>query len=412
MTSAVAPASTDPAHVGHRRLRNRWEQRVLAAASVAVFALAPVEGLLLWLQPDAAKLPAAVLGLCWVVLRWRVPPAPRPHAVHVLLAILVVVVSASAATHLTSPFAVLYTGRWLPFLILTAILVDLASSLVSVRLLAASAVVGAAVASAGALYGVIAFHESRSALPQTDPNDLACALVAALPLVLCLSPRRLVAKAGVVAAFTVIALAVVATQSRGGLLALAAAAAWLLARRAVPLRPALSAVGVLGVLGVICAYVMRSEIADALAAKVYISQRNTDTRLMRWHGAAEMFGGHPFLGVGPGGFRTGYPAVSGMAEIDIPAQQFVTHNMYLEVAAELGLLGLVAMLAVLATAFACAETALRHGIDRRVAIGVQASLIGVAVAEVFLSGEYFFALWSVVALGCALGIRARYGERI
>ncbi len=387
-----------------------WEHRLFRALAVAVVALAPVEGYLLWLHPGLAKLPAALLVVTWGVLRWRVRPTPQPQLIYVLLASLAVIVIASSATHLTSPFATLYATRWLPFLVVTAILIDVASALVGVRLLSVATVVGATAASIGALCFVLVLRETRSALPETDPNDLACALVAALPLLLCLSPRRTIERIAVAVAFTSIALAAIATQSRGGLIAVSAAFAWTMIRRAIPLRPALHAGAVLGIAAAVAAYVWRSDIATAVAAKKYIGQYNADTRLLRWHGALELVGRHPLLGVGPGGFRDQYPVVSQMAEIDVPAQQFVAHNTYLEVAAELGLVGLAALLAVLATAFLGAEYALRRGMDRGVAVGVQASVISAAVAVFFLSGQYFFALWWAVTLGCALGIRARRGR--
>lgn len=276
---------TAPAEVG-------WDQRIICVLAIAVVALAPVEGYLLWLHPGAAKLPGALLVTGWAVLRWRLRPAPRADVVYVLLALLAVVVSVCTAAHLTSPFATLYATRWFPFLLVTAILVDVASTLVRVRLLITATVAGATAASVGALGLVISTHETRSALPETDPNDLACALVAALPLLLCLYPRRPLAKVAVAVAFTSIVLATVATQSRGGLVALSAVVAWLVIRRAIPVRAALHAGAVLGVVAAIAAWVWRSEIATAVAAKEYIAEYNADTRLLRWHGALDIAGSH------------------------------------------------------------------------------------------------------------------------
>jgi putative inorganic carbon (HCO3(-)) transporter len=387
-------------------------RQILAAAAAAVFALAPIEGYLMALHPDMGKLPAVLLFVAWGILRWRQKPMPRIHVVYVLLAIMATVVLVSTALHVTAPFATLYATRWIPFLVLTAVLVDVASTQVSIRLLLASAVAGATVASVGALYSVLILHEPRAALPNTDPNDLACALVAAVPLALAFSPRRLPARFGIALAVAAMTLAAVATLSRGGMLALAAVVAWVLLRRAVPVRAALCAGAVAFAIGLTGAYFARTEILQAWAAKQYIGQRNIDTRLLRWQAALRMFGQHPVLGVGPGGFRSEYAGASHLAELDIPAQQSVAHNMYLEVGAELGVIGLVVILGLLATAFIAAEVALRHGADRRVVVGVQASLIGFVVAAFFLSEQYFFSVWSMIAIACAIGIRAQYGDRL
>jgi hypothetical protein len=86
--------------------------------------------------------------------------------------------------------------------------------------------------------------------------------------------------------------------------------------------------------------------------------------------------------------------------------------MYFEVGAELGGLGLIVLLGLIATAFISSESALRKGFDYRTVVGIQASLIGVVVAVFFLSGQYFFSLWSMIAVACAVGIRAQYGDRL
>jgi O-antigen ligase len=207
-------------------------------------------------------------------------------------------------------------------------------------------------------------------------------------------------------------IAAVATLSRGGMLAFAAVVGWVLLRRAVPVRAALYAGTLAAAVGLIGAYFARAEILRAWAQKQFIAQHNIDTRLLRWQAALRMLAEQPVLGVGPGGFRSQYAGASNLAELDIPAQRIVAHNMYFEVGAELGVIGLVVLLSLIATAFIATEIALKQGIDRRVAVGVQASLIGVVVAVFFLSGQYFFSLWSIIAIACAIGIRAQYGERV
>jgi O-antigen ligase len=383
----------------------------IAIAAGAAFALAPVEGCLIWLHPQLAKLPAVVLFATWLLLRWRLQPRPQPHVGYLLLAVMAVVVLMSTAQHVTAPFAAFYASRWIPFLLLTAVLIDVAANLVPIRLLLACAVTGAVVASAIGLYSVVVLDEPRAVGPNTDPNDLACTLVASLPLILALSPQRRLARAALVVAGISLTLAAIATMSRGAMLALVVIVVYVVARRAVPLRAAIVTGALTLCVGAVGGYVKRAELVKAFAAKESIAQDNVDTRMLRWQAALRMFGHHPILGVGPGGFRSEFAAVSILSEIDLPADRFVTHNAYLEVGAELGALGFAVFLALLAVAFVSAETALRCGFDRRLAVAVQASLIANAVCIVFLSGQYFFSLWSMIAVGCAVGIRAQRGER-
>lgn len=386
-------------------------RRAITLAAGAVFALTPVEGCLIWLHPQLAKLPAVLLFATWLLLRWRLQPRAQPHVGYLLVAVMAVVVLMSAAQHVTAPFAMFYVSRWIPFLLLTAVLIDVAVNLVRIRLLLGCAVVGATAASAVGLYSVLVLDAPRATVPNTDPNDLACTLVATLPLILAFSPQRRLARAALLLAGISLTLAAIATMSRGAMLALVVIAVYIVSRRAVPLRAALVTGALTVCAGAVGAFVKRAELSGAVAAKQSIAAYNVDTRMLRWEAALRMFGQNPILGVGPGGFRSEYADVSNLSEIDLPADRFVTHNAYLEVGAELGVLGFAVFLALLAAAFVSAETALRCGFDRRLAVAVQASLIANAVCIVFLSGQYFFSLWSMIAVGCAVGIRARCGDR-
>ncbi|MBW4721958.1 O-antigen ligase family protein [Saccharothrix obliqua] len=402
--------------------------RLLACATVA---LAPLEGYLLAAHPQAAKVAPALLTAVWVVRCAYRRRLPRPHPVHGVLAAFAVVLLASTAVHVGGPYAVGYLQRWLPFLVITVVLVDVAAREVPVRALLASAVAGAAVAGLGALHSLVAEGETRATGPLEDPNDLAYFLVAALPLLIALvgapptryrreprgnrrsawqpresgSPTRFPWRAVVLGSVAVVLVAgAAATFSRGGALALAAAALWLVVRRAVPARAVL--VGVVLVVGVALGVLLfGGPLLDrAVREKAHIAETNVDTRELRWQAAARMLAEHPVLGVGPGGFRDGYVAASGNAEAD--EQSPVAHNMYLEVAAELGVPGWALFTGLLAVAAVASERVLRAG-DRRGAAAVQASLIAVVVASTFLSQQYYLPLWSLVAVVAAADLRRR-----
>ncbi|HEX6339642.1 O-antigen ligase family protein [Umezawaea sp.] len=380
--------------------------RVFACATVA---LAPVEGYLLAAHGQLAKLAPALLALAWLAIRVRDRQWPKPHPVHALLALFAVVVLVSAGVHVAEPFALEYTQRWLPFLLVTAILVDVASREVPVRALLVSAVAGAAVAGTGALYSLVAEGESRASGPLDDPNDLAHVLVAALPLVLpIVAARRRPVSALALLAGAVLVAGAAATFSRGGGLALGAAVLWLVARRALSPRVLAAAVGVLAVLALGGAAVAQQELDKALREKSFIASTNVDTRELRWQAAARILTDNPVFGVGPGGFRAEYPAFSHNAEVD--EQSPVAHNMYLEVAAELGVPGFLLFACLIGTAVVASERALRRGADRTQMIAVQASLLATAVASTFLSEQYYLPLWLMIAVACAAELRTGSGS--
>ncbi|MDV8002532.1 O-antigen ligase family protein [Rhodococcus sp. IEGM 1408] len=391
----------EPALVRARAFRAaEWAVVVSAALTVGT---APIEGSLMAVHPQAVKIPAVLLVGSWLVLRFWFRTRGNFHPVHVLLTALATTVLASTALHLSGQFALQYAIRWVPFLVTAAILVDVASREIKVRLILAASVVGAVLAGSGGLFSVIVSGERRATGPLEDPNDLAYVLVAALPLVVALELGGRWWNVARVVLVGVLALGAAATFSRGGAMAAAVAVIWLIARGAISLRTLLTAAAGVLVAAVTVAAFAASTLVAALGEKQYIAGSNVDSRLIRWQAAARLLGENPVLGVGPGGFREHYAAASGLAEI--AEQTPVTHNMYLEVGAELGTLGLLLFVGVIFTALVSTELALRAGADHRTVVAIQASLLAVIVASVFLSQQYYMSLWSMVAAACALHLR-------
>jgi O-antigen ligase len=381
--------------------------RALQILVVATVALAPNEGYLLAIDEDLGKIAPALLVVAWCIRLVGGRRLPVKHSVHVLLAALATVVVASAAVNAgAQPFVLEYVIRWLPFLAITVVLIDLVATEIRVGLVLAAAVAGATVAAGGALYSFLFLGAGRANGPMEDPNDLAYVIVAALPLLLAAtpavrrSPRLMVLVLGTA---VLLVLGAAATLSRGGALALLAAVAWLTVRRAVPMKvvaPLFAAAG----LALVVTYVVAQPVLEtALGEKSFVASENVDDRTVRWVAAAEMLSSEPLLGVGPGGFRHHYTPVSHNAE---PAEQFpVAHNMYIEVAAELGVLGFAAFVATIVAGLLATERALRAGADPPVVFGLQAGLVAILVASAFLSEQYYMPLWSMIAISCALQLR-------
>ncbi len=390
------------AHGGHPT-----DSLLLHAAVVLVVVTAPIEGYLIDLHPQLGKLPAIVLMATWAGVRIRqrrVSPAP----VYLLLAGLAGIVLLSTATHLIAPFSIEYAIRWLPFLVVSALLIDIVATEVSVRVVFVAALAGASIAAVGALISVFVSGDLRAAGPLEDPNDLAYVLTAALPLATaCLPAGRTVPlfwRLLPAASAVLLVAGAAVTLSRGGLLAVCAAALWLVARRNLSLRAAGGLCGAVVAVAALVWLFAGSLVTAALGQKTYIAESNIDQRLIRWRAAIEMAGTHPVLGVGPGGFRSEYLPTSHVAEIEELTP--VTHNMYLEVAAELGIIGFALFIALIVGAFVYSERALRLGADRRGVVATQAALLAVVVSSVTLSEEYYLPLWSMIAVAYALHLRA------
>ncbi|MFD1152633.1 O-antigen ligase family protein, partial [Saccharothrix hoggarensis] len=171
------------------------------------------------------------------------------------------------------------------------------------------------------------------------------------------------------------------------------------------LRALAGSAAALAALGVAVALYAGPELDRALREKTHVAGTNVDTRELRWQAAARMVADHPALGVGPGGFRAGYPAASHNAEID--EQSPVAHNMYLEVAAELGLPGFALFAGLLVVTAVTSERVLRATTDPRPVLAAQSALVAVVVASTFLSQQYYLPLWSLVAVVAAADLRLR-----
>src|SRR5262249_3504506 len=138
-----------------------------------------------------------------------------------------------------------------------------------------------------------------------------------------------------------------------------------------------------------------------LKGKELVAQRNVETRLDAWRAAARFAGDNPLLGIGPGNFRTRYPA-----SIDAPPGTktvTVVHNSYLDIAGELGFVALVLFLAYLGLVFWRLTRAVR---ERRglpgLAVAAATSLVIGICAGFALTEQYYAPFWLLGGLAVAL----------
>jgi O-antigen ligase len=136
-----------------------------------------------------------------------------------------------------------------------------------------------------------------------------------------------------------------------------------------------------------------------------------------WTIGLRMTKAHPLTGVGVGNFQVVsadyvlQPGTLIRADLIFSSAPKVTHNTYLEIAAENGIPGLLAFVAVLVSCLAAALKAARLWAVRgerpmeALARGILLGTIGMLVADFFISDMYTKLLWVMLALCCAsLGV--------
>lgn len=234
-----------------------------------------------------------------------------------------------------------------------------------------------------------------------DPNYFAASLIPAIlvSLFLLLSQRsrrtRLVA--GVICAVDVVALLL--TQSRGGLVGIGVAlvAAVFVAGS---LRPRVVAVVL------VCGAAAVGYFG--FAAPSHVTSGSSSGRADEWRIAARMAENHPFRGVGLGNFGVVEPSYA-TQQFNLQHVRYVVtyqqraHNTYLEVAAEMGIVGLLLLVGIFAGAVRSAARPLGRAslaadpVEMWVR-GLIAGALGMFTAYAFLSAQWEKQLWLVLAL--------------
>lgn len=263
-------------------------------------------------------------------------------------------------------------------------------------------------------FAALEFVQRRFAGPLTDANFFALTLAAMVPVALSRlltgpgTGRRLF---GAVAAAMLFA-GLLLTSSRGGLLAALVALATMLFL--LPPHQRLRAFAVMAVAAVATSIFL----SDALIARMSflfepeVAAPTVDVsvegRLASWAVARELFLNHPLLGVGLGNFNAYFQDTALHLGLIFRGEGRSAHSLYLETAAELGLLGLVVQLAIFVTALLrplrCARLLEATG-QPLLAVEVRilsVSLVAIFVARVFLHDDYPILMWTLI--GAALGL--------
>jgi O-antigen ligase len=270
--------------------------------------------------------------------------------------------------------------------------------------------------------------EPRIAGPLGDPNYFAQILLIAVPIALFLGWSAPTGKRKVLAygCATVISAATVLTYSRGGALALIAVLALAVLSRRNRWRLLLAGAATLGILLLLLPANLTRRLATVeqlvpgqetvLDPDSSFAERRLLTRT-----AWRMFLDHPFLGVGAGNYTAHFPdyaaAVgSSLRAYDEPDAVHYPHSLYLEVAAETGILGLAILAAIIAACFLELRSAragfLAAGKVRllELARAFEIALAGFLISSLFLHGHYPRYLWMIFGFASALRWTAAAGQ--
>jgi O-antigen ligase len=253
-----------------------------------------------------------------------------------------------------------------------------------------------------------------------DPNELALVLVPGLALAFFALPgaRSTLERWWLVAGATAMAFALLETGSRGGLIALAVAfgvALILGGRQRTKVLAALVGFAALAV--TYFAFAAPAEL------RTHVGEFTTgggSGRTDLWTIARKVAADHPVLGVGIGNFEAveaQYASRADLPSIELVIDEpHVVHNTYLELLAELGIVGLTCFVALVGGAVALGWRAVRSfaragATDLELlARGLLVALAGMLAASFFLSAEYEKQLWLLLGFAVALaGIAKRTG---
>lgn len=232
-----------------------------------------------------------------------------------------------------------------------------------------------------------------------DGNDFALSVNIVIPFCLFLmleaqSVTKRFLYGGILA---ILVLAVVATQSRGGVLALASGGLYYWVKGS---RKVLGAVGIAVVVAFILV-VAPPQFFDRLETLTQTGEKmegSAQGRILAWTAAVRMAIDHPILGVGAGHFPVKYGVdyrPEGYGPNEIPWQ--TAHSSYFLVLGELGIPGIIFLLGIIVSNLLANERRLREierervvggSVGRSLMIALNASLIAFIVGGAFLSATY------------------------
>jgi O-antigen ligase len=255
-----------------------------------------------------------------------------------------------------------------------------------------------------------------------DANDLATLIVTAMPLGLyfVLGQRRTAVRVTALIGLAVLAVGLIRSGSRGGFIALLALATFvLLGFTTIPARARIAGLAVLlTMLFGTASDRYWEQMQTLLNPKQDYNLTSDAGRVKIWSRGLGYMAQRPVVGVGMQNFHVAEGTISPLARLQergIGVRWGAAHNCFIQVAAELGVPGLLLFVGLFGTTIAMlrrtartARSALPPRRDvARLAQSLTAALVGFAVGAFFLSLAYADLLYMQVALAIALAKTAR-----
>jgi len=191
-------------------------------------------------------------------------------------------------------------------------------------------------------------------------------------------------------------MSMIATNSRGALVGAGMVGLWMLARA----RHRVRGFVMLGVLAVIVVVAMPEEQKERF--RTMGEDKTSESRLTYWRRGIEAFKAHPVTGIGYENWAPYYEATYGTTALP--------HNIFIQGGAELGSIGLIAMVGLIVASFVTNSRTrkIAHGLGERghfmemTARGLDGAMIGFLASGFFVTVLFYPYLWFALGMTSAL----------
>jgi O-antigen ligase len=258
------------------------------------------------------------------------------------------------------------------------------------------------------------------------PNESAALFVLAFPFAIAMGSGRGRMRWLGFAIAGLLAAGVMKTGSRGGIIGLAVVALALIARAGPRRRLTyLVAVAACGLGAAFTADDMLIErIATITQPHADYNVTDSEGRLQIWTRGLGYMASHPVLGIGLNNFETAEGVLSGKINQGYGIRYTAAHNAFVQIGAELGLVGLVAFVVALWSAARGCLRVLRAALrdhaarprladdETRLATAALCALLGVATTGFFLSLAYHPIMFFALATCIGVRVGSPYEQRL
>jgi O-antigen ligase len=394
--------------------------RILLAAFVLVAVTkvheaVPQLGIIPWVKLSGIVMIAAAMS---VIPGTRFRAMMRtPTARWVQVIVILAVVGAPFALWKGQSVDFLINVFWKPLLLFVVAAAAFADSrtmrMAIIAFLAGAAVAAVRVAS-GAATSALDGGIARFAMGGTfDPNESALLFLVAIPFALGLAGERRQGRLGWYVVALLMVAGIVRTGSRAGFLGLCALGAWWTWRSLNSRRGGggtiLIVLGAAAVFSMTASPQLRERFTSVFSPSEDYNFTSRDGRWQIWQRGMRYMLHNPLLGVGIANFPIAEGDIGGKVNEGYGIKYSAAHNSFIEIGAELGILGLIAFTGMLWTAYDGCRRLRRYppgAVPSQLAalgIATEGALLAFVVTGSFLSFAYQMVTFFLVAL--ALGIR-------